>query len=224
MEQEQKRFNGGLLVIFEGIDGAGKTTEVRRVQEALKSENWFVVNRRTPGGTAIGEELRTTMMRPISRPAMTDLYISAAIQEALIEEIESQRQNGAIILLDRSPLSIAAYQIYGSGVNPEIGWHFVDDGMARMKPNVTLIYDCPPKVGLKRARSLSNQFDYFESKPESYFEKVSEGYKAVAEKYNAVVLDANQPIETVHAQTMHHISSLLQQSASQATPPAPVQS
>ena len=220
MDQEQKRFNGGLLIIFEGIDGAGKTTQIRQAEKILKDDNWLVVNRRNPGGTAIGEELRTSMMRQMPRPAMTDLYISAAIQEALIEEIEIQRQNGAIILLDRSPLSIAAYQIYGSGIDPEKGWYFVNDGMKRMKPNVTFIYECAPKIGLERARAISNQFDYFESKPESYFQKVVEGYKEVASRYNAIVIDAHQPIESIHSLTMQHITPLLPQTPIQSPLPS----
>ncbi|MFI5271384.1 MAG: dTMP kinase, partial [Candidatus Saccharimonadales bacterium] len=209
MGPQSKTINGGLVIIFEGIDGAGKTTQLHQAEQVLKNDGWLVVTRRNPGGTAIGEELRTTMMRPVPRPAMTDLYISAAVQEALIEEVDLQRSKGAIILMDRSPISIASYQIYGSGINPDIGWHFVDDGMNRIKPNLTLIFQCDYKVALDRARQIANQFDYFESKPDSYFEKVVSGYSAAAEKYHATIIDSNLSIEQVHEQTMLLISKLI---------------
>ena len=199
----------GLLIMFDGIDGVGKTTQLQLVETLLREKHITVISRRNPGGTPIGEELRSAMLRPFPRPPLTDLYISAAIQEALIEEIKSERNKRSVILLDRSPLSIAAYQIYGSGINEEIGWQFVASGMDRLKPDLTFIYRCDPDTALKRARQQSANVDYFESKPINFFERVEQGYLEAAKRYDVVVIDANHSIKDVHAKTMMHIEKLL---------------
>src|ERR1700679_687500 len=122
MNQNQRQISGGLLIMFEGIDGVGKTTQLNMVKEALGQQNWLISTARSPGGTPIGEDLRSVMLESHPRPPMTDLYIAAAIQEALIARTDEERADGPIMLHDRGPLSIAAYQIYGSGVDSAIGW------------------------------------------------------------------------------------------------------
>ena len=197
--------------MFEGIDGVGKTTQLQRAEKALKQDNWAVSTSRSPGGTPIGEALRSALLQPVPRPAMTDLHIAVAIQEALIEAIDTERASGSVMLHDRGPLSIAAYQIYGGGVDESMGWGYVDDGMKRLKPDLVIIYTCSPQAALARAQQKSTPADYFESKPLSYFEKVADGYTEIAKRYTSVVIDADQSIEAIHNQTMQHITELLEQ-------------
>lgn len=210
MSENKQQIPGGLVVMFEGIDGTGKTTQVQLVQQHLQQNDWPVSVKRSPGGTPIGEALRTALLDPAARPPLTDLYIALAIQEALIESIDSERAVGPVILLDRSPLSIAAYQVYGSGIDEAMGWGYVDDHMQRLKPDLVIIYECDASDALKRARQKSNSHDYFENMPLSYFERVAKGYRAAADRYPSVIIDASQSIEQVNAQTMQHISKLLQ--------------
>src|SRR4051794_4239442 len=96
-----KTIDGGLVIIFEGIDGVGKTTQLNLVREELEAEGWAVYGTRNLGGTPIGEELRKTLLSSLERPETTNVYISAAIQEALVAAINGQREAGKIILLDR---------------------------------------------------------------------------------------------------------------------------
>jgi dTMP kinase len=209
MNEDKKQASGGLLIMFEGIDGVGKTTQLNLVEQILKQNNWSVTISRSPGGTPIGEALRTVLLQPVPRPSMTDLYIAAAIQEALIESIDGERSSGSVMLHDRGPLSIAAYQIYGGGIEESIGWKYVDDGMKRLKPDLVIIYECDPQAAHDRIQQKSPQVDYFESKPLSYFEKVAGGYKQAAKRYPSLIIDASQSIDEVHNQTMQHINQLL---------------
>jgi dTMP kinase len=206
--------DNGLLVIFEGIDGSGKSTQAKLAHEQLAQEGWTsLTTSRNLGGTPIGEELRKVILSPLERPASTNLYISAAIQEALVEKIQAERAGGQFILMDRGPLSLAAYEIYGSGLDGARGWPVVDSGMRQLQPELTIIYMADVKASLERAHKVKPQADYFESKPQSYFEKVSEGYQAAAERYQdaTIIIDADQSVEVVHEQTMQAIYRVLGQ-------------
>lgn len=205
-----KQLTNGLLVIFEGIDGVGKTTQLKLAQQWLENQKWPVVERRNLGGTPIGEALRQVIKSSTPRPPSTNLYISAAIQAALIEQIQTDRQNGQLILMDRGPFSLAAYEAFGSQLDEQLVWPHVDQGMVRLQPELVIIYSADVQSALERARQSSKEPDYFESKPLDYFERVAKGYAACAERYPAVqVIDANQSIEAIQRQTQALIEQAL---------------
>lgn len=210
----------GLLIVFEGIDGAGKTTQVELSRDALEAEGWPVQTSRNLGGTPIGEALREVILSPLERPGPTNLYISVAIQEALIGAIDSVRNKGKIILMDRGPVSLAAYEIYGGGLDASLGWPHVDDGMARLRPELVVFYKADVATALQQARQKRHRADYFESQPPSYFERVAKGYEAAAKRYGkqVVTIDAGQPIEAVQAETIRHIRLALEDKLKTARP------
>jgi dTMP kinase len=210
MEKNTKTVPGGLVIMFEGIDGVGKTTQLELVQEALEADGWPVFPTRNMGGTPIGEAFRTVLLSDLERPPLTDFYASLAIQEPLIAVINQARKQGKIVLMDRGPLSLAAYQIYGGGIDASLGWRHVESGMDRIKPDRVILYDIDPNTALARVRNPSKQSDYFESKPLDYFQDVADGFKAAAERYGGVVsIDAAQPIAQVHERTMAVVNELL---------------
>lgn len=192
----------GLIVMFEGLDGVGKSTQLRLAAEALEKAGWPVTTTRNLGGTPIGEALREAMLSTLARPAATDFYISIAIQEALIEELDRLRAAGNIVLIDRGPLSLAAYQIYGSGFDEATGWRAVDDGMQSIRPELIIGYKATVETAIKRAHHASVTPDYFESKPAAFFKRVQHGYDLAADRYPVRVLDAEQPIKALHKATM----------------------
>jgi dTMP kinase len=212
MKPSPQPLTDGLLVVFEGIDGSGKTTQAKLAHDALQAAGWpSLYATRNLGGTPIGEALRKVILSPLERPNTTNLYISVAIQEALIRAIQTERDKGSLILMDRGPISLAAYEIYGGGLDEALGWQHVDNGMAKLQPELTIIYQTDVITGLKRASQKTKQADYFEGQPQVYFEKVAQGYEAAAERYgqNVAVIDGNQPIEVVHTQTMRAIAGAL---------------
>ena len=195
------------MVIFEGLDGSGKTTQLTMARQELESAGLLVMATRNLGGTPIGEALREVMLSQTERPPMTDLYTSLAIQEALLMEIDAARSAGKVILVDRGPLSLAAYQLFGRGIG-ETAWHYVEEGMSRFHPEVTILYEIETTAALARARHIGSG-DYFESKPETYFEAVARGYEAVKNKYSVQTVDASQSVEVIHTQTMALIEKAL---------------
>ncbi len=195
--------------MFEGIDGVGKTTQLELVQDELVKQGWPVHATRNLGGTPVGEALRKVTLSPLERSAKTDLYISVAIQTALSESIEAERLRGKIILVDRGPLSLAAYHIYGNGVDKKLGWRYADEGMACFKPDLVLLYETKLETALGRAGRRMSRTDYFASKPKSYFERVVRGFAAAAKRYPVQSIDGSKSIKAVHSETMTSINKLL---------------
>jgi len=202
MTVQPQKLPDGLIVMFEGLDGVGKSTQLKLAAAELAKAGWPVETTRNLGGTPIGEALREAMLSKLARPAATDFYISIAIQEALIEELDSLRAQGKIVLIDRGPLSLAAYQIYGSGFDEATGWRAVDDGMQSIRPELVIGYKGNVDTAIKRAHQASAEPDYFESKPAAFFKRVQHGYDLASDRYPVRVLDAEQSIEAVHTATM----------------------
>lgn len=208
---DSKTLPGGLVIVFEGIDGTGKTTQLEMAKDKLIAGGWALHTSRNLGGTPIGEKLRDVILSSFPRPEKTNLYISVAIQEALIESIKAEREQGKLILMDRGMLSLAAYEIYGGGLDPDLVWRHVDDGMARLKPDLAIIYDIDVSTALERLRLKSGGSDYFESKSAGYFERVSGGYAEAAKRFPdvCVMMDANRSVDEVHQDTMQAINRVL---------------
>lgn len=194
--------------MFEGSDGVGKTTQIELTQKALEAAGWPVLSTRNLGGTPIGEALREVLLSPVERPAMTDFYVSLAIQEPLLDLIDATRKEGKIVLMDRGPLSLAAYQVFGAGVDETTGWRHVEAGMDRIRPEAVILYDMDVQQAMERKRQRASA-DYFESKPADYFQRVAEGYRTAAGRYDATVIDAAQSAEVIQEQTIAIISGLL---------------
>lgn len=199
----------GLVIMFEGIDGTGKTTQLNLAQEALTKAGWQVLSTRNLGGTPIGEALRDVLLSKLERPALTDFYTSLAIQEPLLDLIDKARQDGKIILMDRGPLSLAAYQIYGAGIDAAMASPHVEAGMSRIRPEATILYDTDVRTAMDRKRQGAEP-DYFESKSPDYFQKVADGYRESIAKYPAAVIDAGQSIGDIQEQTLAVITKTLQ--------------
>ncbi len=218
MAEAPKQIVDGLVIVFDGIDGVGKSTQLDLAKTALAAEGWPVLASRNLGGTPIGEELRKVMKSTVERPAKTNLYMAVAIQEALLDAIDIERAKGQIVLLDRGPLSLAAYEIYGSNLDEATGWQYVDAGMLRLAPELTIIYKTNTEKALSRLDADKGQSDYFERMPLDYFERVSDGFEIAAKRYpdTTTTIDAGQTIDEIHDQTMTAIKQLLEAKNHQA--------
>lgn len=206
MINKPKVIKDGLIVILDGVDGVGKTTQLNLVKEALEASGWQVYTSRNLGGTPIGEDLRKVLLSPINRPPLVNLYVSVAIQEALIEDLNRERKKGSIILIDRGPLSLVAYQSYGSGINKRLGWHYADQGINNIKPELMIIYSLDVMTAINRSKLRSKNQDYFEIQPKAYFERVKKGYQAGIKKYQASEIEVLGSINDVHQLTMSLIN------------------
>lgn len=102
--------------------------------------------------------------------------------------------------MDRSPLSLLAYQSYGSGLSRDKVKPYVDDGINRIKPDLIIILSDDVESAVLRARQSSAKDDYFESKPIDFFERVSHGFAELSSDYSAEFIDVGRGIETAFKQ------------------------
>lgn len=209
MSEALKQVPGGLVVFFEGIDGVGKTTQLELAAESLRSDGWQVQTTRGHGGTPFGEELRKVSLMPIERVPDTNLFLSMAIHNELSEQVKKWRQTGTITLIDRGPLSMAAYQIYGDGCDPQLGWREVTFDIARFQPELMILYTAKLDIALERAWNRGGKVDYFETKPKSYFKRVEAGFNESSERFDVRTIDAGRPINNVQTETLAAIKEAL---------------
>lgn len=199
----------GAVVMFDGPDWIGKTTQVNFAAKSLVDQSYKVLTTRVNGGSPIGEALRAVMLGDYERPVMTDLLIHMAQQYALCIELARHRQEGMAILVDRSPMSIIAYQIYGEGLDEATGYKAADEVMTLYQPELLIAYTAPQKIIQERRKTANREEDYFERQSVEYFERVAEGYAVAAKRYGAHVVDASHEAGMVHAETMQPINAAL---------------
>jgi dTMP kinase len=201
----------GLIIYFDGADGAGKTTQLQLAAEKLRSSGHKVFETRTLGGTPIGEKLRDVVLGGDLRPPATDLHIALACHYALAPEILARRDSGEIVLVDRGPLSIIAFQVHGDGLNEQEGYQSTQKILDLVKPDLLISYEIADETLLQRRQTRHDpQHNYFEDKAVAYHQRVTGGYKAAAAHFKATVIDGNPDIEAVHRATMTKIQALFE--------------
>jgi dTMP kinase len=200
----------GLILYFDGPDGVGKTTQLELVAKDFREAGRSVYTTRSSGGTPIGELLRTASLSNNDRPVETDFHIALACQHALIPEILARRDQGEVVLVDRSPLSIIAFQVYGDGLDRETGYKAVGELMSRIEPDAIFVYHAPSGVleDRRRQRNGEHQLDHFEAMPADYHRRVADGF-ASSGTFGAHLIDADTEILAVHRATLEHLAKWL---------------
>lgn len=196
--------------MLDGPDGVGKTTQISLIARDLSARGLSVLTTRINGGSPIGEALRAVYIGDHPRPAATDFFLGQAIYAAFTEEIGQQRENFDIILVDRSPLSNVAYQSFGSGYPLEEALQVCNKTLQDLNPDLLICYNAP--LTTLRARLLEARdanHDYFESKPDEFFEKVIEGYNYLTEYFKVKTIDASKSSSDVERQTMTLVEQVL---------------
>lgn len=200
----------GGLVYIDGPDGVGKTTQLELAAQTLAEAGHKVHTTRCMGGTPIGEMLREAALSDTERPVETDLYIAMACHHALLQEVLPRRRAGEIILVDRSPISIIAYQVYGDDLDHEAGHAMVNQLIEAASPDLMIVYHTSDEElwQRRRQRNQAVAFDHFEAKSAQYHQRVARGFGA-AQDYGATVIEAHDSIDTVHQATMSAIQKHL---------------
>jgi dTMP kinase len=195
----------GLLVTFEGPEGAGKSTQVELLRSTLAARDPVVT--REPGGTPLGEQVRELLLH--SRVDMTPraemLLFMAARAELVGRVVGPALAAGRIVVADRYHDSTLAYQ--GGGRGSEVWW---PDWLPR--PDRTFLLELPPEVGLARARGRGGRADRLESEDLAFHRAVAAAYArlAEAEPDRFVRLDATCPPEALHRAVMESLAGLLE--------------
>jgi len=190
----------GRFITFEGIDGAGKSTQIAVVANTLRERALQVVITREPGGTAVGEALREVILHQPMGIGTETLLMFAARAEHLERVIRPALGAGTWVLCDRFTDATYAYQSGGRGMSAErIGeleqWVHPD-----LQPDLTLLIDVPPDVAAQRLARARNA-DRFEAEQVDFFARVRNAYldRARTEPQRFIVIDGTQPAEVIGA-------------------------
>lgn len=193
----------GKLIVFEGVEGCGKTTQMQLCSQWLESLNLSVVLTREPGGTELGKHLRKLLLensedKPVGD--VTELLLYAADRAQHIEqEIKPNLAGGKYILCDRYTDSTIAYQGYGRGLSMSLINQLNDIATGGLKSDLTIWLDVDIEVGLSRKRGQCT-LDRIEQETIDFHYRVQQGYTQLAANYPARIfrVDGSLNKELVH--------------------------
>jgi len=189
------------FISFEGIEGSGKTTQVRLLGDYLKAKGYDVLITEEPGGTEIGFRIREILLDPRSsmNPLTELLLYSASRAEHVREVIYPALMRGTIVIIDRFSDSTIAYQGYGRGIDLIIIKALDDIVAGDLKPYISFLLDIDASEGLRRNTDVRKE-DRFELEAIEFHERIRHGYLQIArEEPNRVkVIDASGEIEEVN--------------------------
>jgi len=188
----------GKFIVLDGPDGCGKSTQCILLSQRLTKNGIEGSTFRDPGATVIGEEVRQILLNPdhAAMSTRTELLLYMASRAQLwSEKMAPALETGICVILDRWLSSTCAYQGYAGGFGMEKVIELAEGSLERCWPDLTIILDVDPKVGLSR---LNRKFDRMEQKEDAYHQKVREGFLELAKsREDFVVVDAGGDIETV---------------------------
>jgi dTMP kinase len=189
----------GRFITFEGIDGAGKSTQHAWLVRHLRTLGHQVVATREPGGTSLGEKLRALLLTEPMHIETEALLMFAARREHVAQVIEPALARGAWVVCDRFVDASFAYQSGGRGLAWEKIAVLRNWTLGGLQPDITFIFDVPVAISQKRLAKASAQRDRFEQEEMAFFERVRAAYHRIAAEnpHRAVVIDATQPPELI---------------------------
>ncbi len=196
--------SAGFLLSFEGSEGCGKSTQIALLRARLEAAGRSVVVLREPGGTELGESIRHLLQHSKAGAAMTpetELLLFAASRAQLVrEKIRPLLESGTFVILDRFLDSTTVYQGIARGLSLESVRAINHFAIGGTLPQLTLVLDMDSATAWQRIHQSGRELDRMESQPQSFFEKVRQGYLDVAQADPARVkiIDASATPEAVH--------------------------
>ena len=170
----------GRFITVEGIDGAGKSSQIAHIVELLRSRGLEVVSTREPGGTRLGERLRELLLHEPMNLETEALLMFAARREHVAQVIEPALARGAWVVCDRFSDATFAYQGSGRGLDLHKIAQLEDWVHGKLQPDLTLVFDLAPEVAAGRLARAGNAPDKFEREQTGFFARVRAAYQARA--------------------------------------------
>ena len=197
----------GKLITLEGVDGAGKSTHIGFIADRLRQRGRDVLVTREPGGTPLAEKLRTLILTESMEALVETLLLFAARADHVQRVIRPALEGGKWVVCDRFSDATAAYQGAGKGVPHELIQRLAEAAHAGLRPDRTLVFDCPYEVARQRLDGSGRRLDRFESEDRGFFDRVRETYlaRAEAEPGRMRVIDASRPLEEIKMEVEKHL-------------------
>jgi len=199
----------GLFITFEGLDKAGKTTQIARLAARLEQRGYTVTSTREPGGTPLCEEIRQLLMKKQSEQLVDEaelLLFSASRAQLLRERIWPELAAGHVVLCDRFADSTTAYQGYARGMDLEFIRHLNAYAIGNRWPDLTLFLDLTVDESFRRLGKVLDttkaEVDRFEIESRRFYEQVRKGFQELAAGHpeRIVTLDAAQTVDALDEQ------------------------
>ena len=203
------------MVVFDGSNGAGKTTVIKGVEKYLLSKGFDVLLTREPGGTPIGEKIRDVILDS-STPEMSFMaelmLFGAGRAQHIQEKIVPALASGKIVISDRFDAATFSFQHFARGINLETITKINDLALDGFSPDMNIILDLDPAEGLKRVHSRGEGLDRLEDEKAEFLVKARNGYLTQAEQNpeKFEVINAAQSKEQVLDNVINIIDTLLE--------------
>ena len=202
----------GCFITFEGTEGCGKSTHIKKLARRLEAEGHTVRTLREPGGTESGESIRQLLKHgPEELTAEAELLLMNASRAQLVREvIRPAIAAGEIVLCDRFYDSTTVYQGTGRGLNAAQVQRVIEFAAGETRPDLTLLLKIPLNISEER-RARRAETDRFEQADRTFFERIEAGYTALAaaEPDRIRVIQADLPLDSVAATIWHVVSERL---------------
>ncbi|MBI5299427.1 MAG: dTMP kinase [Deltaproteobacteria bacterium] len=200
----------GIFITFEGIEGCGKSTQIKLLENYLKSKGVPTLFTREPGGTAIGEKIRQVLLNKDFKEMhpITELLLYASARSQHVHQvILPALKGGKIVLCDRYADATKAYQGDARGIDKTLLKNIHKIATDNLQSTLTFLLDCPVEIGLGRAQDRNR----FEEEKVSFHKKVRKGYLEIAkaEPKRIKIIDATQTRDTVHQEIANYVEKYI---------------
>lgn len=211
MSQHTPAATRGRFITFEGIDGAGKSSQIAATVALLQTCGIEVVQTREPGGTVLGERLRELLLHEPMHPDTEAMLMFAARREHLAACILPALAAGRWVVCDRFSDATYAYQVGGRGLAPERFARLEDWVHPGFQPDLTLVFDLAPEVAAARMQANGTDPDRFEREQRDFFVRVRAAYleRARLAPQRICVIDADRPPALIRAEIEQRVRERL---------------
>jgi dTMP kinase len=198
------------FLTLEGVDGAGKSTHIEFIADAMRTKGAHVIVTREPGGTDLAERLREAILAEPMAPILETLLVFAARADHVARVIQPALAAGHFVICDRFTDATMAYQGAGKGVSAELIASLARAAHPGLQPDRTLVFDCPYEVASARLANAGRALDRFEREDRAFFGRVRSAYLALAraEPQRIVVIDASRDTVGVRRQVETALQAL----------------
>ncbi len=202
-----------MFVTFEGLDFSGKSTQVKLLSDTLSHEHYHILVLREPGGTEIGEKIRTILLdkKITGMTNVAELFLFSASRSQLVEEvIKPALEGGLVVLCDRFYDSLTAYQGSGKGVSLDTVRVVNQCASSGLIPDITFFLDIPLSEVARRMHRSKTSRDRMESNGVEFYERTRKGYLDIAKQESRFhIVDGLQPVDAIQETIWAAVSASL---------------